>query len=1135
MINLTINGQKVEVAEKTTILKSAQQLGIKIPALCSHKALPPYGACRLCLVELHQGGITSKGRQSYIQASCTYPAQEGLIVQTDTDRVKRTRKIMAELLLARCPDADEVKHIAHELGVEKTRIKPKNEDCLLCGLCVRMCRERMGKEAIGFSYRGSKRKVVPAFDIQSSICQTCGACYFVCPTKHIKMEQITKNKPLPILSEFDRGLRDRSAIYIPFPQAVPNYATIDKEHCVHLQTGECKICQEFCESEAIDFDQKEELLNLNVGAIVTAPGYDLFDPSIKHSLGYKKYPNVLTSAEFERILSPSGPYQGHILRPSDGKEPKKIAFIQCVGSRDNSPEVDAPYCSGVCCMHSIKEAIIAKEHIKDIESTIFYMDMRAQGKDFDKYYERAQKEYGVKFIRSRIDKISAKNPNVKRSDVIIKIQSPKLKNQIHCHESTKTQNYTKSPNEKDGNLIVYYTTEDGKLAFQEFNMVILAIGFRPIKEVIDISDKLKIRLNKYNYLKTFDFYPMQTTRDGIFACGVVSNPKDIPETVMQASGAAGLAAELLSEVRGTEVVEKVYPPERDIIGEKPRIGVFVCHCGINIGGIVNVPEVIEYAKTLPNVVYTEHNLFTCSQDTQQKIKQMIKKYSLNRVVVASCSPRTHEPLFQETLREGELNPQLFEMANIRDQCSWVHLNEPPRATKKAKDLVRMAVAKSTLLEPLPRIELPVIQKALVIGGGLTGMVAALSIADQGYEVTLVEKEDNLGGNLRNLYYTIQGQEVQKYLASLIDKIEKHPKIKCYKGVEIENIDGYIGNYKTTINTENGNLKTEIEHGIVIVATGAEEEKPKEYLYGNDERVITQLELEKLLTLNSKVSSLKSKVLTLKNSIVMIQCVGSREEGHPYCSRVCCQQSIKNAIKIKELNPKANIYILYRDMRTYGFWEEYYQKARDEGIIFIRYEKDGKPRIEKTTNTKGLIVKVNDPILGVNLVIEAGLLVLASAIVPRKNAAHISKMLKVPLNEDKFFLEAHVKLRPVDFATEGIFMAGLAHSPKTIDESISQAKAAAARACRIISKNTYEAEAVISTVNEDLCSGCGICESVCAYKAPEITLKENKRISQVNKALCKGCGACASACPSGAMQQMGFKTKQLKAMLKVAIT
>ncbi|MBN1756157.1 FAD-dependent oxidoreductase [bacterium] len=1093
MISLTIDGKKVEVEEGTSVLQAAEKVGVKIPTLCYHKALPAYGACRLCIVEVSQG----EGARSSVQASCTYPAMEGLVVKTNTERIQRDRKIMAELILARCPDSEEIKKIAHEVGVETTRVERTPDDCILCGLCVRICKDRMGRGAIGFSGRGSLRKIEPAFDTQSDVCQTCGACYFICPTgKGIKLDKISGNKIIPIPSEFDRGLRERPSIYISFPQAVPNYATIDAKHCAHIQTGECQICKEFCEADAINFDQKEENKELGVGSLIISPGYSLFNPVVKTGLGYGKFPNVLTSAEFERILSPSGPYKGHILRPSDGKEPKRIAFIQCVGSRDDSPESRAPYCSGVCCMHSIKEAVIAKEHVKDIQSTIFYMDIRAYGKDFDKYYERSKNEYKVNYVKSKVDMI------------------------VEDSESH--------------NLIVHYITESGKLETMEFDMVVLAVGFRPPENIEDLSDRLKLRLNKYNYVRTEEFNPIATTQPGIFACGAVSSPKDIPETVMQASGAVAGASELLASVRGTEIVEKELPPERDVRGETPRIGVFVCHCGINIGSVVDVPGVVEFAKTLPNVIHSEANLFTCSQDTQEKMKEVIKEYNLNRIIVASCTPRTHEPLFQETLKEAGLNPYLFEMANIRDQCSWVHMNIPEQATEKSKDLVRMAVAKSRLLEPLPKIKLDVIQTALIIGGGLAGMVSALSIANQGYEVVLIEKDKQLGGNLRNLYYTVQGNDVQELLVELVNEVKHNKNIKVYLESDIDTIDGYVGNFKTTFKHKNKTIV--YEHGVVIVAIGGEQSRPKEYLYGQKENVITQLDLEKMLVDSEKILEQKGKkpptpVQKLKN-VVMIQCVGSRDDEHPYCSRVCCTDAIKNALKLRELNPKTNIYILYRDIRTYGFLEEYYELARDKGIMFIHYDVDRKPVVQEAEGS--LVVKVNDPILGRQLNIDADLLVLAPAIIPRRDVLGVSQMLKVPLNEDNFFLEAHVKLRPVDFANEGVFLAGLAHSPKNISETISQAKAAASRAATIISKDKYEAEATISSVNEDVCVGCGVCVSVCPYDAPELIEKEGKVISHVREALCKGCGNCVCSCPSGAIQHLGYNDIQTLNMLNMAL-
>ena len=1119
MVKFTIDGQETEVEQGTTILEAAQKLGIEIPTLCYHKGLTPYGACRVCLVEIIEDGKTS------LQASCIYKARDGLAIKTNTDRVAKTRKIIVELLLARCPDAKPVQELAEKLGVHKIRITKKNEDCLLCGLCVRMCEERMGRGAISFAHRGIRRKVEPAFDVQSDVCQTCGACYFVCPTKGIKFEEITKNRPIPILSEFDEGLRERPSIYIPFPQAVPNYAIIDKEHCVHLQTGECKICQEFCDADAINFDQKEEVIGINVGSIILSPGFDEYDAKKKSEYGYGRYENVVTSIEFERILSASGPFEGHVLRPGDKKEAKRIAFIQCVGSRD--PHAGQGYCSSVCCTYAIKEAIIAKEHSENgLETTIFCMDIRTFGKGFEAYYERAKNEYGVRFVRAGVSNID---------------------------EASGTKN-----------PIVHYESEAGEIKQEEFDMVILSVGLVPKDGTAQLAKKLRVNLNEYGFCRTSEFMPVDTIRDGIYVCGAFAGPKDIPETVTQASGAAAKAMGLLASARNTLITKKEYPPELDVSNQEPRIGVFICHCGINIGGYVDVPRVVEYTKTLPNVVYAEDNLYTCSQDTQKRIVEMIKEHKLNRVVVASCTPRTHEPLFRETIREAGLNPYLFEMANIRDQCSWIHMNEPKGAFEKAKDLVRMSVAKARLLIPLKRVEIDVVQKALVIGGGIAGMVSSLSLAEQGFEVFLVEREKELGGNLRHIYYTIEGRDVQRFLRRTIEKVKNTGLIKVFTGADIKSISGYIGNYETEISLTDG-TKEEVKHGVVIVATGAQEYQPTEYMYGKDKRVITQRELEELIeedrskksearnqrqeTRSKKqevrdqkqeVRDQKQEVRSKKqdnnlasgflslSSVVMIQCIGSRDDDHPYCSRMCCSQAVKNALKFLEVNPEANIYVLYRDVRTYGFKEDFYRNAREAGVIFIRYDNDSKPEIH--SNNGRLNISIFEPILKEKIELPTDLVVLSTGIEPEKDNDVLAKMLKVPLNDEGFFLEAHVKLRPVDFATEGVFVAGMAHSPKCIDEAISQAEAAVARATTIIAYDKYYAEAAVSHVNEELCVGCGICSGLCPFEAIEIVIEDTERKSKVNEALCKGCGTCVAACPSGAMEQYGFTRHQIMAMI-----
>lgn len=1080
LINITIDDKPLAVEPGIMLLEACGKLNIDIPTLCHHKALSAYGACRLCIVEIEQNGRTS------IQTSCNYPVMSEITVRTATEKVKRTRKMMAELLLARCPDSEKIRTLAADLGVEEKRISLPEDDCILCGLCVRMCKERMGKGVLGFSNRGSKRVVSPAFNEKSEDCQTCGACFSVCPVENaVHIENFTENRPIPISSEFDAGLVERSAVYIPYAQAVPNYANIDPEKCVHLNTGECQICKEFCEADAIDFDQKEEVDDVNVGAVILTTGADVYNPVAMHEYGFERYPNVLTSIQFERILAASGPFEGHLQRPSDGKTPVKIAWLQCVGSRTENAHM--PYCSSVCCMYAMKEAIIAKEHVSTVEPTIFYMDIRAHGKDFDKYYDKAE-DTGVVFKRGRVSKIT----EIKETN----------------------------------NLELHYADEDGNSCVEEFELVVLSVGLSARENCADLADKLGIQLNPYHFVEHIGESPVETTKPGIFVCGPAVSPKDIPETVMQASGAGASAAELLADARGTEIKVKEYPEERDVSGQRPRIGVFVCHCGINIGSIVDVPAVVEYAKTLPDVVYAEDNLFTCSQDTQVKMKEIIEEYKLNRVVVSSCSPSTHEPLFQETLRDAGLNPYLFDMANIRNHCSWVHREDKEAATEKAKILTRIAIGKVRLLEPLHTVSLPVTQKGLVIGGGLAGMTTALSIAEQGFEVGLVERTEVLGGNLNRLKVSNDGKDVEEYLASLISAVEGHPRITVFKNSKLKAIQGYIGNFLSSIQKNGTEEVQDYEHGVIVLATGANETKPSSYLYEADSRdVLTQLELEADLKENEKAYS------KLKN-LVMIQCVGSRDDEHPYCSRVCCTQAIKNAIRLKKLNPKMNIYIVNRDVRTYGFLEQYYQEARTLGIVFIRYKVDAKPGVERREidGKERLIVSLYDSVLGGEAEIYADKIILAPAMVPQDDVSELSQSLKVPLNEDNFFMEAHVKLRPVDFSAEGLYLAGLAHSPKMMDETISQAKAAAERACTIISSNEYISEANISRVDPDTCAGCGMCVSVCPYGAPSLINQDGREVAFINTALCKGCGSCAALCPSGAMQQLGFKEIQTLEMV-----
>jgi len=807
------------------------------------------------------------------------------------------------------------------------------------------------------------------------------------------------------------------------------------------------------------------------------PGFEEFDARILGEYGYGRLPNVVTSIEFERILSATGPHQGHVLRPSDDAEPKKVAWLQCVGSRDH--RIGRDYCSSVCCMYATKEAVIAKEHARELEPTIFFMDMRCFGKGFEQYYNRAKDEYGVRYIRSRVSRIE---------------------------EDPKTNN-----------LLINYEDESGELHSETFDMVVLSVGLGPPEGAKDLADTLGIELDRYGFVSSGEFTPLATSRAGVFAAGPFQGPKDIPETVMEASAAAAKIGSLLAGSRGTLTVPKSYADERDIAGEPPRIGVFVCHCGINIGGVVDVPAVVEHVKALPFVKHVEENLFTCAQDTQENIKAKIEEHGLNRIVVASCTPRTHEPLFQETMKECGLNPHLFEMANIRDQCSWVHMQEPEKATEKAKDLVRMAVRKAALLAPLHRQKTRIVYRALVIGGGISGMTAALSLADMGYEVALVERDEELGGNARHIHYTASGEDVHQLLVRLIGHVTESPRIQIFTAAEVRFIEGFVGNYKSIIG-RNGQ-ETEFEHGVIIVATGADEKRPEEYEFGTSDRIVTQRELEKRLA-DGDVDEIEH--------VVMIQCVGCRNDERPYCSRICCQEAVKNALKIKELRPEARVFVLYRDLRTYGLMEDHYAKAREQGVLFIRYTPERPPEVQ-VADDGAVKVLAFDPILQREVLLPADLLALSMATVRNEANLDLAPMLKVPLDSDGFFLEAHMKLRPVDFSTDGIYLCGLAHGPKLIPESIAQAEAAAGRAAVLLSREYLETEALVSYIDARKCEACGLCIELCPYGA--IEKNEELGAAEVNPAVCKGCGVCASSCRSGAPDVGGFTDAGILAQIK----
>jgi heterodisulfide reductase subunit A-like polyferredoxin len=850
---------------------------------------------------------------------------------------------------------------------------------------------------------------------------------------------------------------------------------IEADRCLACGVcSECYQCVKACLAGAVEHEMPDRERAIDVGAIVLAPGFAPYDPTPYDTYSYARHPNVVTSLEFERMLSASGPYAGHLIRPSDSREPSKIAWLQCVGSRDIN-HCDNGYCSSVCCMYANKQAVIAKEHSKKpLDTTIFFMDMRTFGKDFDKYNLRAADEHGVRFIRSRIHSVYP---------------------------------------DREEKLRIVYASEGGATVEEIFDLVVLSVGLTPDPESVALAKRLGVELNANGFAATKELTPVQTSRPGVYVCGAFQEPKDIPHSVMEASAAAACAAERLADSRWSLTREIQLPPETDIAGRPVRIGVFVCNCGINIGGVADVPAVREYARTLPHVVHVEDNLFTCSQDSQEHIKAVIKEKEINRVVIASCSPRTHEPLFQETIRQAGLNKYLFEMANIRDQNTWVHMNNPAMATAKAKDLVRMAVAKARYIEPLYTVSVAITKAALVVGGGIAGMEAALGVARQGCKVYLVERSGQLGGVARKLRTTWQGQEIGAYLKQTIEAVRTNPNIELHLDTEVSATSGALGHFTTTL-THGSGRAVSIPHGVVILATGGQESATEEYLYGKHANVLTHLEMDTLLNRSDER-------LFTSQCAVFIQCAGSRIPERPYCSKVCCTHSLKGALALKKLNPKMKVFILYRDIRSYGFRESLYQEARKLGVIFVRYDPSNKPSVA-ISGQDTLLLTVTDHVLRRPVRIKPDLIVLATGIVPNENK-NLFEHFKVPVNADGYLVEAHAKLRPVDFASEGIFLAGLAHYPKPLEESIAQAKAAASRAMTMLSKEALLVGGVVATVESGRCAACLTCVRACPYGIPQVNEHSH---AVIDPAQCHGCGTCAAECPGKAITLKHFTDEQL---------
>jgi heterodisulfide reductase subunit A len=900
--------------------------------------------------------------------------------------------------------------------------------------------------------------------------------------RHIDLEKCTAcgqcHKQFPECVRFNPGLDHRAPTCMRYPQATPQAFSIDMEACNNVEA-----LVKSCPAKAIIDDDTAKQVERQVGAIILAVGADLFDPRNLEHFGAGQFPNVVTGLEYERIMSASGPSLGQLARPSDGRQPKRVAWIQCAGSRGINRE-DVSYCSGVCCMYALKEAIVTKERFQDdIETTIFYMDMRTFGKDYEAYYQRAKNEYGVRMVRCRPHSII---PNQQTQDLSIS----------------------------------YATDETSGLETETFDMVVLSTGFRPSEQTVQLAGTLGIDLNTHRFAKTRSFEPVSTNMPGIYVCGVFEGPKDIPETMVQASAAACKAAGHLPQIEGRPDPLEDYPPERDVTGEQPRIGVFVCECGQNIGSAIDVEAVVAEAGRYPNVVLAEMTDHGCGRDALDRMRTLIQEKNLNRVVIGACSPRTHENLFQETVRQAGLNKYLVEIANIRDQNAWVHMGAGELATAKAKQQIRMAVSGVAQSRPLKDYELPMNRQVLVLGGGVAGMNAALELADQGLKVFLAERNRNLGGLAAVIRRTLEGDDVQAYISSLVDSVARHDNIEVITNAIVVDHTGMPGKFRTGFQIGPRMYYRQIEHGATILATGSMANRPSAYLLDQHKAVVTQLEMDNLLEDDPE---------TVKQwqSLVMIQCVGSRTDDNPNCSRICCQAAMKNALRLLDLNPEMQIFVLYRDIRTYGFSEDAYIEARKRGVIFIRYQPETPPRVEPAADQ--LTIGFTDPILGRPVEVTADRLVLSTGLkADDETTEDLAAIFHVNRTPDGQFLEAHVKLKPVDMSEPGLFMAGCAHSPRNIRETIAQAQAAAGRVQALLAHGTINLGAAVARVDAEKCATCLACVRACPYGVPFIN---EDRYSQIDPAKCHGCGVCAAECPAKAIQLSCFEDEPILAKLE----
>ncbi len=1061
--------------EKKTRARAKEKRLIKGPGLPQPTSLHKWtfavddaacAMCGLCHKACLHGAIKWEKKQKAVidQDKCTgcgaclVACPEKFLAIKVADAAELTKSIGAALY-------------ERSLHLRKEFVGTEEHDCIRCGICAITCEKVMNIGALKMVEEGIEAGV--------DICQVCGACVSLCPVNYLSINQVTNRKPRPLLNRFNEGLNGRKPVNIHYPQAVPRVPVIDEKSCVQLNSGACGTCATICGVGAIHYDHRQTETKIDVGSVIFSPGIEVFDARLRGEFGYGLYKNVLTSIEFERLLSASGPTSGTVTRPGDGKHPKKIAWIQCVGSRDHS--CDRDYCSSVCCMYATKEAFIAREHDANIEPTIFYIDMRSFGKNFDEYVIRA-KEHHVRYVRAMVSRI---------------FEDP-----------------------LSGDLELRYLDETGQRQREVFDMVVLSVGIQVSQPTKVLAEKLDIELDRYGFAVTDCFQPLATSRPGIFVSGAANGPKDIPETVCEASAAAEAASASLAEARGSLISIDALPPER-IPGpdDELRIGVFICHCGTNIASVVDVEAVTEYARTLPGVVYAEHPLYTCSQDSQERMRGIIEEHRLNRVVTSACSPTTHEPLFQSTLQQAGLNKYFFDMANIRDQCSWVHPNEPGLATEKAKRLTRMAVANATAGEALDELEFTVDSRLLIVGGGVAGMTAAIEAARQGFGVYLVERDAQLGGQLINLQRSADGRKFADFLASLAEKIAADERIRVFTSSEVVEQSGFVGSFETEIVMPSGATRT-LKHGAILVATGADEYRPE--IHGLDM-------LDSVLTQTDFGAALENGSLADRSHghVVMLQCAGSRDEEHlPYCSRICCNHAVKNGLRFKEMFPKARVDVLYRDMRCYGLAETDYRAARQTGINFIRFDPETNP-VMINADESGIDISVTDPSIRLPVRLHPDLLVLSTGMKPRETE-ELASMLRVPRNKAGFFIEAHAKLRPVDLPSEGLFMAGTAHGPKSSTETIAQAQAAVARVATLLSKNSLKMSGIVSKVDPTNCAVCLTCVRACPYGVPFIN---DQHSAEINPALCQGCGICVAECPAKTISMGRYDDRNIRAKIE----